>query len=81
MLAGLFHSIRPMRAAPPTHRITEKISTTLAWRDKRCFLGYWIELHPHHKAQAACNDHKHDHCLDIVVIVDIGHQGGILAPN
>ena len=38
--------------------------------------GVLDQLHPHHKAQAACNDHKHDHCLDIVV-VDIGHQGGI----
>ena len=38
--------------------------------------GVLDQLHPHHKAQAACNDHKHDHGLDIVV-VDIGHQGGI----
>ena len=42
MLAGLFHSIRPMRAAPPTHSNTEKISTTRAWRDSLRFLGYWI---------------------------------------
>ena len=72
MLAGLFHSSRPMRLHP-YHSSTEKISTTRAWRDNLRFLGYWIELHPHHKAQAACNDHKHDHGLDIVV-VDIGHQ-------
>ena len=40
MLAGLFHSISAMSAAPPSHRITEKLSTTLACRDKRCFLWY-----------------------------------------
>ena len=30
MLAGLFHSIRPMSTAPPTQSTAEKISTTLA---------------------------------------------------
>ena len=34
MLLGLFHSIRPMRAAPPTHRMQEKSNTIRAWRDR-----------------------------------------------
>ena len=40
MLAGLSHSISAMSAAPPSHRITEKLSTTFACRDRRCFLWY-----------------------------------------
>ena len=40
MLAGLSHSISAMSAAPPSHRITEKLSTTLACRESRCFLRY-----------------------------------------
>jgi len=34
MLLGLFHSIRPMRTAPPTHRMQEKSNTIRAWRDR-----------------------------------------------
>ena len=39
-VAGLFHSIRPMRTAPPTHRMQEKSNTIRAWRDRCRFLRH-----------------------------------------
>ena len=40
-VAGLFHSISPSPSAPPSHKITEKDSTTLACRDRRRFWYHW----------------------------------------
>ena len=40
IVLGFDHSIRAMSTAPPTHKIAEKASTTLAWRDRRRFLRH-----------------------------------------